>query len=234
LRGKDEMSASWAVSALTWWEEAGVDVIVGEEPRDWLNSKAKGATAEPAAPPPDALPATVEGFQAWLLETDQIPFASSSAPRTAAAGDPAAGLMVMTDMPSAEGGLISGAAGGLFDRMLAAIGRGRDSIYLAPLSPIRIPTGTIADKDAARLAEIARHHIGLVAPRALLLFGDTCGKALVGSAVSGARARWHEIQTGAGPIKTLVTIRPEKLVDRPAFKKFVWEDLQMLMEELKP
>jgi uracil-DNA glycosylase len=56
----------------------------------------------------------------------------------------------------------------------------------------------------------------------------------VGSAVPGARARWHEVQTAAGPIRTLVTIRPEKLVDRPAFKKFVWEDLQMLMEELKP
>lgn len=228
------MSVSWAANALSWWKEAGVDVIVGEQPRDWLNIKAKADPAAPSAPPPDALPDTLEAFEAWLAETDQLPFATPSAPRTAPSGDPAAELMVLTDMPSADGGLVSGEAGGLFDRMLAAIGRGRDSIYLAPLSPIRTPTGTISDKEAVRLAEIARHHIGLVAPKALLLFGDTCGKALVGSAVSGARARWHEVQTAAGPIRTLVTIRPEKLVDRPAFKKFVWEDLQMLMEELTP
>jgi len=228
------MSASWAASALSWWEEAGVDVIVGEEPRDWLNPKSKAAPAEPAAPPPDALPDTLDGFQAWLAETDKLPFAAPAAARAAPAGDPASGLMVMTDMPSAGGGLIAGPAGDLFDRMLAAIGRERESIYLAPLSPIRTPTGTIGDKDSAALAEIARHHIGLVAPKALLLFGDTCGKALVGSAVPGARGRWHEVQTAAGPVRTLVTIRPEKLVDRPAFKKFVWEDLQMLMEELKP
>ena len=82
--------------------------------------------------------------------------------------------------------------------MLAAIGRGRDSIYLAALSPVRTPTGTIGEAEAARLAEIARHHIGLAAPKALLLFGDACGKALVGSAVAGARARWHEVSTGGG------------------------------------
>jgi DNA polymerase len=142
--------------------------------------------------------------------------------------------MVLVDMPSPEGGLLGGEAGALFDRMLAAIGRGRDTIYLAPLSPARTPTGTIDAASVARLGEIARHHVGLVAPTALLLFGDLCGKALLGLAVAEGRAKWHQVVTSAGPIKTLVTIRPEKLIDRPAFKKYVWEDLQMLKEELTP
>jgi len=228
------MSSSLAASALSWWEEAGVDVVVGEEPRDWLNPKAKATAAEPSAPPPDALPDTLAGFQAWLAETDKIPFATAGAPRAAPTGDPAAGLMVMTDMPSIDGGLVSGEAGALFDRMLAAIGRDRATIYLAPLSPIRTATGAIDAASAVKLADLARHHIGLAAPKVLLLFGDLCGKALVGSAVAGARARWHDLATAAGPIRTLVTIRPEKLVDRPALKKFVWDDLQMLMEEVKP
>lgn len=228
------MSSSWAASALDWWEEAGVDVIVGEEPRDWLSPRAKAPDAAPAPPPPEALPDTLEAFQAWLATTDLIPFAAPSATRVGPTGDPASGLMIVIDMPSAEGGLISGEAGALFDRMLAAIGRSRETIYLVSLSPLRPPTGTIGEKDAARLAEIARHHVGLAAPRALLLFGDLCGKALVGSAVAGARGRWHDLPTSAGRIKTLVTIRPEELVDRPGLKKFVWEDLQLLVEELKP
>ena len=95
------------------------------------------------------------------------------------------------------------------------------------------PTGRLDAAAAAALAEIARHHVGLAAPRALLLFGDTCAKALVGAAVAGARGKWHELETSAGKIRTLVTIRPAKLVTQPGLKKLAWEDLQMLMKELE-
>ena len=37
------MASNWAASALDWWQEAGVDVIVGETPREWLSPKAKTA-----------------------------------------------------------------------------------------------------------------------------------------------------------------------------------------------
>ncbi|MEA3047010.1 MAG: uracil-DNA glycosylase, partial [Sphingomonadales bacterium] len=132
---------------------------------------------------------------------------------------------------AAAGSLLSGAAGALFDRMLAAIGRSRETVYLASLSPLRTPTGNLGG-EVGQLTRIARHHIGLVAPRALLLFGDPCSKALIGPAVAGARGRWHEFETPAGAIRTLVTIKPEKLVETPAWKKFAWADLQMLMEAL--
>lgn len=225
------MSSSWAASTLDWWEEAGVDVIVGEQPRDWLNPTAREAAARPE-PVPAVLPDTLDAFQEWLATTSDIPFASPSAARAAPCGDPASDLMVMVDMPSDDGRLLSGVAGDLFDRMLVAIGRGRESIYLASLSAIRTPTGAIDERSAPRLAEIARHHVGLAAPKVLLLFGDICGKALVGSAVAGARARWHEIATPAGPVKALVTIKPEKLLEMPGWKKHAWADLQMLMEAL--
>jgi DNA polymerase len=225
------MSSNWAASALDWWAEAGVDTIVGEQPRDWLNPEAEAATRIPE-PAPAALPDSLDAFLAWLASSADLPLASPGVARAAPGGDPAADLMVMVDMPSEDGALLSGEPGVLFDRMLAAIGRARESIYLAPLSPIRTPSGAIDERGAARLAEIARHHVGLVAPRVLLMFGDICGKAMVGSAVAGARARWHEIATPAGPIKALVTIKPEKLVETPAWKKFAWADLQMLMEAL--
>jgi len=227
------MSSNWAASALDWWREAGVDIVVGEEPRDWLNPKAKAAAAAAVAAPPEALPDTLDGFRDWLSTTTDLPFATPNVRRDLPEGDPDSGLMVLVDMPSAEGGLLAGEAGALFDRMLVAIGRSRETIYLASLSPIRAPTGIIDDKYAARLGEIARHHLGLVAPRTLLAFGDTCGKALVGAKVPAARGRWHEVATPAGPIKTLVTIKPENLIGMNAMKKLAWADLQLLMEELK-
>ena len=226
------MASIWAASALDWWREAGVDTIVGEEPRDWLSGKAK-APPVAATPAPAVLPDTLTAFHDWLATTADLPFVSPGVRREAPAGDADSGLMVLVDMPSPEGGLLAGEAGALFDKMLVAIGRSRETIYLASLSPIRTPTGIIDEKHAARLGDVARHHIALVAPKTLLVFGDICGKALVGAPVAGARGRWHEIATAKGPVKTLVTIKPEKLNDMPAMKKLAWADLQMLMEELK-
>ena len=237
------MASSWAASALSWWQDAGVDVVVGETARDWLAPGAPAAASAarasaPADRPAEPLPDTLAAFQAWLLESPDLPLATPSAPRVGPSGDPASGLMILVDMPSpqdvAAGTLLSGEPGALFDRMIKAIGRDRDSLYLAPLSPVRTATGRLDADSAEALARIARHHVGLVGPKALLLFGDACAKALVGSAVAGARGKWHETETKAGKIKTLVTIRPEKLMTQPALKKLAWDDLQLLMEGLKP
>jgi DNA polymerase len=233
------MSSEWAVSALTWWQEAGVDTIVGETPRNWLQTApppqaAKSAPAGAAVP---ETPSTLAEFQAWLLASPDLPFAAPGAPRVGPAGDPEAGAMILIDMPSAgdlaAGTLLSGEAGALFDRMIGAIGLSRDTIYLAPLSPARSPSGAIDAKSAAALADIALRHIALAAPKAVLLFGDQCAKALLGSVVAGARGRWHALESPAGPIKTLVTIRPEKLLQQPGMKKLAWEDLQMFREGCK-
>ena len=227
------MGASWAESALSWWEEAGVDVIVGEAPRDWLNPKAKAPAPAAAAPPEiaaEALPADLDAFHAWL--------AAAGGRALVPAGDPASGLMMMTDMPSAEdsaaGMFFAGETGALFDKMIAAIGHSRETIYLAAFSPVRPAAGRIDDAGVARLAEIARHHVGLAAPRALLLFGDSCSRALLGLPMTAARGRWHALETTTGPVKTLVTIRPQDLLTQPKWKAHAWADLQLLMEEYKP
>ena len=227
------MSSSWAESALNWWEEAGVDTLVAETPRDWLSSPAKPAADAPPPAPAEALPADLDGFRAWFVDPARLPLGAPGAPRLGPCGDPESGLMILIDMPGAEdiaaGSLLSGA---LFERMLAAIGLRRERIYLASLSPLRTPTGSFDAATAGRLATIARHHIGLAAPRALLLFGDACAKALLGSPVAGARGRWHDLDTPTGAIRTLVTIKPEKLEQQPKLKALAWADLQMLMEGL--
>jgi DNA polymerase len=239
--GEDSSSRAAAASALQWWADAGVDVLVDETPRDWLRPKQKAAPAPPSvaqaaqAAQPE-LPNQLDLFQAWLASADSLSFARPSAPRVCPAGDPASGLMIMADMPSdadcGSGVLISGEAGRLFDRMLAAIGRSRESIYLAAMSCLRAPDGRFTADAAKNCAALARHHIGLAQPRALLLFGDACSKALLGLAVAQARGRWHEVQTHAGPVRTIVTIAPEILGKQPALKRLAWADLQMLMEGL--
>jgi DNA polymerase len=239
-RGSDAFSPAAAESALTWWAEAGVDTLVEEQPRDWLRPRSReGPAAPPAAAeaPQESLPGQLDLFQAWLASSDRLAFASPAAPRICPAGDPASGLMILADMPSGEdcsaGTLISGESGRLFDRMLAAIGRDRGSIYLAALSCIRSPSGQLNSEAIKSCAALARHHLGLAAPKAVLLFGDSCAKALLGLSVPQARGRWHEIATQSGPVRALVTIPPDFLLKLPSHKARAWADLQMLIEEVK-
>jgi DNA polymerase len=239
-RGTEDFSPADAESVLIWWAEAGVDTLVDETPRDWLRPKSREAAPEAHAPveaPEETLPGQLDLFQAWLASSDRLAFAAPAAPRVCPAGDPASGLMILADMPTGEdcaaGALISGEAGRLFERMLAAIGRDRNSVYLAALSCIRSPSGQLNSDSMKSCAALARHHIGLAAPRAVLLFGDSCAKALLGLSVPQARGRWHEIATHAGPVKALATIAPRQLLDSPRLKAMAWADLQMLMEEVK-
>jgi len=233
-RVPDAIAQEDAASALQWWVDAGVDTLVDEAPRDWLRPQPKRpAAAEPAEPLPDQL----DLFRAYLAGSDRLSFAAQSAPRVCPAGDPAAGLMVVTDMPTSEdcaaNALLSGDAGALFDRMLAAIGRDRETIYLAALSCLRSPDGRFNSESAKQCATLARHHIGLVAPKAVLLFGDACSQAMLGLPMAQARGRWHEIATHSGPMKALVSLPPSYLLAQPAAKAHAWADLQMLAEELK-
>lgn len=242
-RGSDPDWPSAAESALSWWTEAGVDTLVSEAPRDWLkplpvNQPAPAPAPAAAEPSGEALPGQLDLFQAWLASSDRLAFAAPSVPRICPAGDPASGLMILADMPTGEdcaaGTLISGEAGRLFERMLAAIGRERGSVYLAALSCIRSPSGQLNSESMKSCAALARHHIGLAAPRAVLLFGDSCAKALLGLSVPQARGRWHELATHAGPVKALATIAPRQLLESPRLKALAWADLQMLIEEVNP
>ena len=248
-RGDDIFSPAAAASALSWWNDAGVDVMIDETPRDWLRPKPAAAAAlapllaEAHAPAPaqaepeTTLPDQLPLFRAWLADSDRVPLAAPSAPRVCPSGDPASGLMIVADMPTGEdcasGILLSGEAGRLFDRMLAAIRRDRESVYLAALSCLRSPDGRLATAAAKSCAEIARHHIGLVRPKAVLLLGDSVSKALLGLPMAQARGRWHEITVYGGTVRAIVTLPPVYLLSQPASKALAWGDLQMLIEEVK-
>jgi len=213
---------------LDWWREAGVDWIVDEQPRNWL----RPAKPVPQLPreSPAALPETLDALTARLLTAD---FASFGARRLGPAGDSASGLMLIADMPDPgdiEAELIfSGETGRLFDRMLAAIGRDRASIYLATIAPAR-PAGRMDPDTAAALAALARQHIRLAQPRLLLLLGQQACTLLLGESLAAARGRIHRI--GEDAIPAIATFSPRYLLQHPASKAAAWKDLRLTLEGL--
>lgn len=230
-----------AASALEWWRDAGVDMLVDDDPRDWTAREAAPAVASNASQPvalaepePEVpLPATLEAFIDWRFGS-AAPESGWVEPVVAPTGNPAAPLMVITDFPESEGevpSLLSGPAGRLFDRMLAAIGVDRDAIYFAPLCAARPITGSVPREVEERLGELVRHHIALAAPKRLLLLGQTVSRAVIGSDGGLQRGRLQAVNQENGQSLMVATFHPRFLLTRPAAKADAWKDLQLLLEE---
>jgi len=262
MQGVQAFDSAAAASLIRWWRDAGLDVLVGDEPRGWLSNPlpsgdrdGRETARERRNPEPSPLsplapagathplpggervvfPATLPELLAWMRDSADVPEAGWGRTRILPAGDPASGLMILTDMPErgdAEAGrLLAGEVGELFDKMLAAIGRGRDSIWLAPIATVR-SIGRVPPDAAKRLVEIARHHIALVAPKRLLIMGDTPNRALIGEDWQERRGALHSINLGAVTVEAVGTFHPRLLLERPAYKKQAWADLQLLMKGL--
>ncbi len=227
-----------AASALNWWRDAGVDVLVEDDPRDWTARPA--ATAQPDAPsrpvpagpePEPPLPATIEAFLDWRYGAS-APEATMGEPLAPAEGDPTASLMIVTDLPefdSAAPALLDGASGKLFDRILAAIGQSRDSIYLVPLCAARPITGQVPRDLEDKLGEILRHHITLAAPARLLLLGQATSRAVLGTDADKNREGLTPFNYSGGKSGVVAIRHPRFLLNKPGAKADAWKDLQLLI-----
>ena len=241
---EQKIDTAIGASALDWWREAGVDALIDEVPRNWLATEPApvplrhAPAARPAAPVAPALsfPDTLAAFETWRL-SDDAPEAAWPGARIGAQGSAASGLMILLEMPEREDvpdKLLSGTPGALFDRMLAAIGRDRASIYLAPMAVVRPISGRIPAEAEASLATLIRAHIRLAAPKALLIIGNAASRALIGTDVARARGHLHVInhEGGEGSATAVASFHPRFLLERPAAKAEAWKDLQLLIRGL--
>ena len=228
--GSDIGSAE-AVSALEWWLEAGVDALVTEQPRNWLTPNPVASPSEISDTPlvDSAIPETLALFREWLPSSG--PTATVTAKVVLPVGNQAAEVMIPAEAPGREeaaaGAPIAGEAWILTQRMLAAIGFSPDQAYLANLSCFHSPGAKPDRKEIERCGEIARKHIALAKPRRLLLFGDAPARALLGKGLAEARGHLHRPEG----IRTVVTVHPRILLDRPSEKARAWKDLLLLMED---
>lgn len=226
-----------AASALMWWRDAGVDVLVEDEARDWTARPAATAQPDapvrvaPAGPEPEApLPASIEAFLDWRYGAG-APEAAIGEPIVAAEGNPAAALMIVTDLPECDSApaLLDGPAGRLFDRILAAIGQSRESIYLVPLCAARPITGQVPRDLEDKLGEILRHHIALTSPARLLLLGQATSRAVLEIDAARNAEGLTPFNCSGGKVDVVAIRHPRFLLNKPAAKADAWKDLQLLI-----
>lgn len=235
-----------ALAALAWLVEAGVDVLVDAEPRNWLavadepqvteRTEAQPAPISPAiiggAEPIAARADTLEALRAAVEAFEGCPLKAAAKRTVFADGEPTSGVMLIGEAPGAEedrvGRPFVGEAGRLLDRMLAAIGRDRTSAYISNTLFWRPPGNrTPSPQEIETCLPFVLRHIELVRPRAILALGGTAAKTLLNSAdgINKLRGRWHEIRVGECVVPVMPTFHPAYLLRQPAHKALAWADL---------
>jgi uracil-DNA glycosylase len=156
-------------------------------------------------------------------------------------GNPDADLMLVGEAPGRdedlEGLPFVGRSGQLLDRMLAAIGRDRQSAYIANVIPWRPPgnrTPTPHETEICR--PFIERQIELANPKVLVTLGGPAAKLLLGTpeGVLRLRGNWRVHVTAAGAsIPTMPTLHPAYLLRNPAHKKLAWRDFLEVKAKLK-
>ena len=212
--------------------------------------EATGGDNQPLAPAEGALEAGAAAAAASNLKElrDAIEAFEGCALRFTATntvfsdGNPQAGLMLIGEAPGGEedrqGVPFVGQSGQLLDRMLAALGRDRESAYISNILFWRPPgnRNPTAAEIAACLPFVTRH-IELVRPKVLMFLGGTAAKTMMDTTTGIMRLRgtWHD-HTSPGleaPIPAMPTFHPAFLLRQAAQKREAWRDFLAVEAKLR-
>jgi DNA polymerase len=151
-----------------------------------------------------------------------------------ARGRPEAELVFVGEGPGRDEDLqglpFVGAAGQLLDKMIAAMGYGRDDVYICNVVKCRPPENrTPRPEEALACSRFLVPQLHAVAPKVIVALGRCAAQALGVAEVTGPwRGRWGAFEG----IPVLPTYHPAFLLRTPDQKRTVWEDLQQVMARL--
>lgn len=170
----------------------------------------------------DSPPASLAAFHDWWMSDPQLA-ARGLSPRVAPRG--AEGAKVMVIVPDPEPGdsevLLGGPQGRLLTRIFAAMGLGEGEWYIASALPAHTPMADLPALAASGLDRVMAHHITLVAPRRVVLFGQGLAPFLGSEPQNGGRAL-REINHGALRIPVMATETLGAMLDMPQLKARFW------------
>ena len=178
------------------------------------------------------LRAMLERFEGCALRTTatQLVFAD---------GNPQARVMFVGEAPGRdediEGLPFVGRSGKLLDRMMAAIGLDRSSVYIANIVPWRPPGNrTPTPQESAVCLPFTLRQIELADPDILVCLGSPSTQTLLNSkdGILKTRGRWLPFHTGTREIRAIATLHPAYLLRQPVQKRFAWRDFLAIKKAL--
>ena len=235
--GGNSSLAEQFAAALDWWREAGVDYDLADTPHGWIAPEIMAEPVEPqlaaATKPEPAPPAEIDrskwpnelsGFAPWWLGEPWLD-GGQLAGRVAPRGSQGAQLMILVAEPEREDNaeLLSGPQGRLLRAILAAMGLAPDATYIASVLPRHTPHADWEEADARGLGKLACHHVGLVAPQRLIVFGSNI-LSLLGNDPANFTAGAGEFAHGGTRVPMLADRDLAMLLERPRWKAGLWQN----------
>jgi DNA polymerase len=154
-------------------------------------------------------------------------------------GNPKSRVMFVGEAPGYEedkrGLPFVGRSGQLLDRMLAAIGLDRTSVYIANIVPWRPPGNrTPTPQESAICLPFLLRQIELADPDILVCLGGPSAQTLLGirEGITKTRGRWFAFDTGKRKIRAMPTFHPAFLLRSPLQKRFAWRDFLAIKKAL--
>ncbi len=175
---------------------------------------------------------TIAALRAALQDFEGCALKKTAAQLVFADGNPEAEVMLVGEAPGREedrmGLPFVGESGRLLDRMLAAIGLDRNSVYITNVVFWRPPGNRHPSQEETTVcAPFARQHVALVKPKVLVLLGGVAAQTLLDTSegITRLRGRWFAYPGPDRAIPALPTFHPAYLLRQPALKRAAWQDL---------
>jgi len=217
-------------------ESGVVQVPLDVSKKSILNSVTEvEPTTQPPAPEPTA-EETLAEIQCELAGCLRCGLGPQRHQLVFGSGNPNARLVLIGDAPGfeedAEGVPFVGEAGQLLDRLLFAMKLSRKDVYLCNIVKCHPSAEPGPQKeDFATCEPFLKRQLNAVSPEMILALGSFSAQSLLKSAepMGRLRGRW---QTYAG-IPLMPTFDPAYLLQNPAAKHQVWEDIKQVMHRLQ-
>jgi DNA polymerase len=182
---------------------------------------------------------TLDELRTILQRFDGCTLKATATQLVFADGNPKARLMLVGEAPGRdediEGLPFVGRSGKLLDRMLAAIGLDRTSVYIANIVPWRPPGNrTPTPQESAICLPFIMRQIELIDPDILVCLGGPSAQTLLGikDGITKTRGRWFNFNAGTRDIRALPTFHPAFLLRSPLQKRFAWRDFLAVKKAL--
>jgi DNA polymerase len=183
---------------------------------------------------------TLEALRALLETFDGCALKSTATRLVFADGNPQARIMLVGEAPGREEDIeglpFVGRSGKLLDRMIAAIGLDRSSVYIANVIPWRPPGNrTPTPQETQICLPFIQRQIELSNPDVLVTLGNPATQALLltREGIMKTRGKWIDYDTGTRVIRALPTFHPAYLLRSPSYKRLAWQDLRAIAKALK-
>jgi len=150
-------------------------------------------------------------------------------------GNEGADLVFVGEAPGADedrrGRPFVGRAGQLLTRIIEAMGLKRDDVYICNILKCR-PPGNRNPKpeEIGQCEPFLIRQLAAINPKVICALGTFAAKTLLetNAPISMLRGRFHQYHD----IQLMPTYHPAYLLRNPGAKKLVWQDMQVIMEEL--